>query len=56
MKSRTGVASGTSLTFECASTDSGFREILNGEHVITIEVSDGSETATLYRELHESGA
>ena len=46
MKSRTGVASGTSLTFECASTDSGFREILNGEHVITIEVSDGTETAT----------
>lgn len=46
MKSRTGVASGTSLTFECASTDAGFREILNGEHVITIEVSDGSDTAT----------
>ncbi len=46
MKSRTGVASGTSLTFECASTDAGFREILNGEHVITIEVSDGTETVT----------
>ena len=46
MKSRTGVASGTRLTFECASTDSGFREILNGNHTITIEVSDGTETTT----------
>ncbi len=45
-KTRTGVASGTALTFECASTADGFQQILNGSHVITVEVSDGKETAT----------
>lgn len=46
MKTRTNVTSGTKLTFECASTAAGFQKILNGSHTITIEVSDGQETAT----------
>lgn len=46
MKTRTGVASGTQLTFECASTAAGFQKILNGSHTITIEASDGKATAT----------
>ena len=45
-KTRTGVASGTTLTFEQASTAAGFQKILNGQHSITIEVSDGKETAS----------
>lgn len=45
-KTRTGVASGTQLTFECASTAAEFQKILNGSHTITIEASDGKETAT----------
>ena len=46
MKTRTNVISGTKLTFECASTAASFQKILNGSHTITIEVSDGQETAT----------
>lgn len=46
MKTRTGVTSGTQLTFECASTAAGFQKILNGSHTITIETSDGKATAT----------
>ena len=46
MKTRTNVTSGTKLTFECASTAAAFQKILNGSHTITIEVSDGQETAT----------
>ena len=46
MKTRTGVTSGTQLTFECASTAAGFQKILNGSHTITIEASDGKATAT----------
>lgn len=46
MKTRTGVASGTTLTFECPSTAAGFQQILNGSHVLTIEVSDGKETVS----------
>ena len=46
MKTRTNVTSGTQLTFECASTADGFQQILNGSHVITIEVNDGTESVT----------
>lgn len=45
-KTRTNVTSGTQLTFECASTAAEFQKILNGNHTITIEASDGKETAT----------
>ena len=45
-KTRTGVASGTKLTFEAASTAALFQQITNGSHTITIEVSDGQESAT----------
>lgn len=45
-KTRSNVTSGTQLTFECASTAAEFQKILNGSHTITIEVSDGSESAT----------
>lgn len=45
-KTRTNVASGTQLTFECASTAEVFQKILNGSHTITIEVSDGKASAT----------
>ena len=46
MKTRSNVTSGTQLTFECASTADGFQQILNGSHVITIEVNDGTESVT----------
>ena len=46
MKTRSNVTSGTQLTFECASTAAGFQQILNGSHVITIEVNDGTESVT----------
>ena len=45
-KTRRNVTSGTQLTFECASTAAEFQKILNGTHTITIEASDGQETAT----------
>ena len=45
-KTRSDIASGTTLTFECASTAAEFQKILNGTHTITIEVSDGKATAT----------
>lgn len=45
-KTRTNVTSGTQLTFECASTAAEFQKILNGSHTITIEASDGKDTAT----------
>ena len=45
-KTRTGVASGTTLTFEHPSTAANFQKILNGSHVLTVEVSDGKESAT----------
>ena len=44
-KVRSGVTSGTALTFEAASTAAEFQKILNGQHTITIEVNDGTETA-----------
>lgn len=45
-KTRSNVTSGTQLTFECTSTAAEFQKILNGTHTITIEASDGQETAT----------
>lgn len=46
MKTRTGVASGTTLTFEYPSTAANFQRIRNGSHVLTVEVSDGKESVT----------
>ena len=55
-KTRTGVASGTALTFEQAADAAGFQRILNGNHTITVEVSDGKETvstsATFTKAVH----
>ena len=55
-KTRTGVASGTALTFEQTASDAGFQKILNGNHTITVEVSDGKETvstsATFTKAVH----
>lgn len=45
-KTLSGVAGGTTLTFEQASSAEGFQKILNGSHTITIEVSDGKEGAS----------
>ena len=45
-KTRTGVASGTALTFEQAAEATGFQRILNGNHTLTVEVSDGKETVS----------
>lgn len=57
-KTRTNVASGTQLTFECASTAAEFQKILNGTHTITIEVSDGKAsaafTATFTKAVHKA--
>lgn len=46
-KTRTGVASGTALTFEQASTADGFQRILNGSHTIKITANDGKESTSL---------
>lgn len=55
-KIRTGVASGTALTFEQTASAAGFQRILNGNHTITVEVSDGKETvstsATFTKAVH----
>ena len=55
-KTRTGVASGTALTFEQAADAAGFQKILNGSHTITVEVSDAKETvstsATFTKAVH----
>ncbi len=44
---RTGVASGTALTFGQGSTADGFRRILNGSHTIQIIANDGKESTSL---------
>lgn len=53
---RTGVASGTALTFEQAADAAGFQRVLNGRHTLTVEVSDGKETtsasATFTKAVH----
>lgn len=46
VKTRTNVSSGSTLTFEYPSTAANFQKILNGSHVLTVEVSDGKESAT----------
>ena len=46
-KTRTGVASGTALTFEQGSTAENFQRILNGSHTIQITVNDGKESTSL---------
>lgn len=55
-KTRTGVASGTALAFEQTASAAGFQKILNGNHTITVEVSDGKETvstsATFTKAVH----
>ena len=55
-KTRPGVASGTALTFEQTASAAGFQRILNGNHTITVEVSDGKETvstsATFTKAVH----
>lgn len=55
-KTRTGVASGTAMTFEQTASAAGFQRILNGNHTITVEVSDGKETvstsATFTKAVH----
>lgn len=42
----TGITSGTTLTFEQASTEENFRRILNGSHTIQIIADDGLESTT----------
>lgn len=53
---RTGVASGTTLTFEQAADAAGFQRVLNGSHTLTVEASDGKETtsasATFTKTVH----
>lgn len=55
-RTRTGVASGTALTFEQTASAAGFQKILNGNHTITVEVSDGKEivstSATFTKAVH----
>ena len=55
-KTRTGVASGTALTFEQTASATGFQKILNGSHTLTVEVSDGKEavstSATFTKAVH----
>lgn len=55
-KTRTGVASGTAMTFEQAADAAGFQRVLNGRHTLTVEVSDGKETtsasATFTKAVH----
>lgn len=46
-KTRTGVASGTALTFGQGSTAENFQRILNGSHTIQITASDGKESTSL---------
>lgn len=44
---RTGIASGTALTFGQASTEEEFRRILNGSHTIQIVASDGKDSSSV---------
>ena len=43
-KTRESVTSGSEFTSECVSDAADFQKLVNGEHTITIEVSDGSDT------------
>lgn len=55
-KTRTGVTSGTAMTFEQTASAAGFQKILNGSHTLAIDVSDGKETvstsATFTKAVH----
>ena len=44
---RTGIASGTELTFGQGSTAENFQRILNGSHTIQITANDGKESTSL---------
>ena len=44
---RTGIASGTALTFGQGSTAENFQRILNGSHTIQITANDGMESTSL---------
>lgn len=44
---RTGITSGTALTFEQAADVAGFQRILNGSHTIKITANDGKESTSL---------
>lgn len=44
---RTGIASGTALTFGQGSTAENFQRILNGSHTIRITANDGKESTSL---------
>lgn len=44
---RTGIASGTALTFWQGSTAENFQRILNGSHTIQITANDGKESTSL---------
>ena len=44
---RTGIASGTALTFGQGSTAENFQRILNGSHTIEITANDGKESTSL---------
>lgn len=44
---RTGIASGTALTFGQGSTAEDFQRILNGSHTIQITANDGKESTSL---------
>lgn len=46
-KTRTGIASGTALTFGQGSTAENFQRILNGSHTIQITANDGKESTSL---------
>lgn len=43
-KTRESVTSGSEFTSECVSDAADFQKLVNGEHTISIEVSDGSDT------------
>ena len=45
-KTRESVTSGSEFDSECVSDAADFQKLVNGEHTITIEVSDGSDTTT----------
>ena len=44
---RTGIASGTAMTFRQGSTAENFQRILNGSHTIQITANDGKESTSL---------
>lgn len=44
---RTGIASGTALTFGQGSTAENFQRILNGSHTIQVTANDGKESTSL---------